>query len=217
MEELKMETPTTTPQRKKSKKKLIIGIIVAIVVVIAAFIGITSYQAVQEQKAAEEHAQRLAEYEKDLSSFLTWGHGAGIAAEGVVSTYSKVWHDAIFDSYATINGERYYDFNKALQAQYTVFSTDGTLEGMGASMELVNGVMKELKNPPEEFELEYQTALEAYSSLTDFVTLAENPTGNLQTFNQESSEKDNQMASDLQKLDSMIGYTDSLSEDNTEY
>jgi ABC-type uncharacterized transport system ATPase component len=54
-------------------------------------------------------------------------------------------------------------------------------------------------------------------SIETTLALAENPSGNLQTFNQVSSEKDNQMASDLQKLDSMIGYTDSLSEDNTEY
>src|SRR4051794_8686869 len=54
-------------------------------------------------------------------------------------------------------------------------------------------------------------------SIETTLALAENPSGNLQTFNQVSSEKDNQMTSDLQKLDSMIGYTDSLSEDNTEY
>jgi hypothetical protein len=200
-----VESETNSVEQKKSKKSKIIGLVVAIlVVIIGGLYGVHYYQQVQEKKAEEKHAKQLKAYQEDLNSFLDSAYEAGVTAEDVVSTFSDVWHSAIFDDFVTVNGQKYTDFNEVLQAQYDLYLTDGTFDKLDSAFEESNTIIKNLKNTPKEYEMEYEAALDVFDSLNDFVSLAKNPKGSLTTFNQESSEKDNAMASDIQKLDNML-------------
>lgn len=196
MSELNTDVNILVEEPKKKKGKAI-GIIIGFTLVIGIAIGFYFYLEAQKQKALEE-------YNNNLNIFLTAAYTTGVTAENIVNAYTDVWHSAIWDDYAEIDGERYYDFNDALTAQYSLFKEAGLLDTFDESFQLANKSMNKLDNPPAEFEREYEAANDLSDSLNDFVSLANNPSGNYNTFSSESNEKDAQMASDLQKLDNLL-------------
>lgn len=112
-------------------------------------------------------------------------------AETTCNLVSSVWHDTIFKEinastmqYTMQSGRFYDDFNDALTAllsseEYTEHSI--TIQ---ACQEVAAKYMQELRKPPKELEVCYETLCKMYEEFTAYTDLAINPTGSLNTFNQ---------------------------------
>ncbi|MCG5036700.1 hypothetical protein MAA39_09830 [Lactiplantibacillus plantarum] len=52
----------------------------------------------------------------------------GMSSEKIGNKLSQVWHDAIWeDDGVKIDGKYYTDFNKAINKQYSIYVSDGTI------------------------------------------------------------------------------------------
>jgi hypothetical protein len=64
--------------------------------------------------------------------------------------------------------------------------------------------MKDLQNPPEDLEKSYETALELYTVYKSLTDLAINPSGSLESFGQNKSQKIDKFLELFQKLETQM-------------
>jgi type II secretory pathway pseudopilin PulG len=178
------------------RKKIILGII-GVLLLVSAIIGIYQYE---QHKKQEE----LQAYKQTLKRFAKVELTAGYHAEQMIQDYSEVWYNTIFNDFSEIDGERYTDFSEAVNAAVNHYYANGALDDLDAKVEEGNELLKKLKNPPKEFEEEYKAAVKVHDSLNNFVIYAKEPSGTLQSFNEDTSEKDSQLSANLDKLNSML-------------
>lgn len=180
---------------KKSKK---IIAITSTVILIVALIVVAVVQ-VQKEKEAEEAAKRIEEYSTNLE-LVTYSmlSGAG-AAETCGNLIEKVWYNAIYeerddstDKYTRPRGYFVSDFNDALQNLYSDSSFSLQISGIEDNQDTVNSLMKELKNPPDEYEEAYEAVTEFYDAYLTLTNLATNPSGSLQTFSSNFNDADSE-------------------------
>ena len=178
------------------RKKLITGVIAAVVVIIIAIAG---FFAMQSSKAANERANYIS---------------GGAQAEDVCNLTKSVWYNSIFEEYDLETnkytrknngaGSFYDDFNDALTVLFTDKDMVSQISSIKENKTLVDSLMKDLQNPPEDLKNVYDLALEAYDSYTSLTDLAVSPSGNLQSYANEFSESDSALASAVKKLSSQI-------------
>ncbi|AKP78639.1 hypothetical protein AS52_03678 [Priestia megaterium Q3] len=189
--------------REKEKKRKLMLIVLTFVLIIAAFASIGAYHKHQERVAAEQKKKAGQKYKENLSSAYNQMVAAGSMMEDIINGYTEVWHAAIWNNGATIEGQRYTDFNMALAAQMTSYDTNGDLATVEATMTALDQKMDKLKNPPAKFKDEYAVSLDAYTAVKDMNTYV-NPSGSYQTYSQITNEKDNELASKLNSLEVRI-------------
>lgn len=189
------------------RKKLITGIIAAVVVIIIAIAG---FFAMQSSKAANERA----DYISNLNSVYLSMVSGGAQAEDVCNLTKSVWYNTIFEEYDLETnkytrknngaGSFYDDFNDALTVLFTDKDMVSQISSIKENKTLVDSLMKDLQNPPEDLKNVYDLALEAYDSYTSLTDLAVSPSGSLQSYADEFSESDSALASAVKKLSSQI-------------
>ncbi len=189
-------------EKEKKKRKLML-IVLTFVLIIAAFASIGAYHKHQERVAAEQKKKAEQKYKENLSSAYDQMVAAGSMMEDIINGYTEVWHAAIWNDGATIDGQHYTDFNMALAAQMASYDMNGDLATVEATMTSLDQTMDELKNPPAKFKDEYTVALDAYTAVKDMNTYV-NPSGSYQTYSQITNEKDNELASKLNSLEVRI-------------
>lgn len=191
-------TAVNLPQMNKNTKKYIIIAAIAVIAIIAAiFIGKGIHNSNLEKQAAERSAQYIADIETASFSMLM----GAIDAEDAGNLIKKVWYNSIYeerdsetDKYTRPNGYFLDDFNDALTYLFLDEDFIELCDGIEANQELVSGMMKELKNPPEEHEDAYDAIRELYDAYTDLTNLAINPSGNLSSFSENFNEADSEVA-----------------------
>lgn len=178
---------------KNTKKYIVIAVVAVLAVIIALFVG----KSVKEQKLAEEAAQRSADYASTLETASYTMLLGAIEAEEAGNLIKNVWYNAIYeerdtktDKYTRPDGWWVDDFNEALGNLFSDSDFIGTISSIESNQELVAGLMKDLKNPPEEYEDAYEAIKELYDAYTSLTNLATNPTGSLQTFSENFNEAD---------------------------
>jgi len=184
----------------KNKKKLIIIIIVAVVAVIALLAGgsaVKKQNAVKASAAYEENLQ-LATY-----SMLT---GAS-EAETCGNLIKQVWYNAIYeekdsetDEYTRPDGYFVSDFNDALQNLFSDSDFTGQIADIEDNQDTVAKLMKELQNPPEEWEAAYDDLQELYDAYLDLTNLVTSPSGSLQTYSSNFNDADSETANAYEKM-----------------
>lgn len=177
------------------KVKVIIGIIVALVLVggVTVF-GVNQYQ---NKKAAEEYAQRVKEYADNLE-LATYSMLSGASeAETCGNLIKQVWYNAIYeerdgetDRYTRPNGYFVSDFNDALGNLFIDTSFQSKIRSIEENQKTVASLMKELKNPPEEYKDAYEAISELYGAYLSLTNLATDPSGSLQTFSSNFNDAD---------------------------
>lgn len=191
-------TAVKLPGMAKNTKKYIIIAAIAVVVLIAAiFIG----KGIHNSNLEKQAAQRSAEYLTDLeTASFTMLMGA-IDAEDAGNLIKKVWYNSIYeerdsetDKYTRPNGYFLDDFNDALAKLFSDSDFIELCSGIEDNQDLVAGMMKDLKNPPEEHEDAYDAIKEFYDAYTDLTNLAINPSGNLSSFSENFNEADSEVA-----------------------
>lgn len=141
---------------KVTKKiKVIIGVVVILLAIGGATVfGVNQYQ---KKKAAEEYAQRVEEYSDNLKlAAVTMLTGAS-DAESSANLIKQVWYNAIYekrddktDKYTRPKGYFVSDFNDALGNLYADSDFSSKINSIEDNQDTVNGLMKKLKNPPDE-------------------------------------------------------------------
>ena len=186
-------TAVNLPKMTKNTKKYVV---IAVVAVLAVIIALLVGKNVKEQKLAEEAAQRSADYASTLeTASFTMLLGA-IDAEEAGNLIKSVWYNAIYEEYDSETNKYtrpngyYVDFNDALGNLFADSSFQSTISSIESNQELVAGLMKDLKNPPEEYEDAYEAIMELYDAYKALTNLATNPTGSLQTFSENFNEAD---------------------------
>lgn len=169
------------------KVKVIIGIVVALLLVGGAiFFGVNQYQ---KKKAAEEYAQKVETYAVNLE-LATYSMLTGASdAETCGNLIKQVWNNAIYkksddttDKYTKTKGYFVSDFNEALGNLFLDTSFQSKISSIEENQKTVNSLMKELKNPPEEYKDAYEAISELYDAYISLTNLATDPSGSLQTF-----------------------------------
>lgn len=177
------------------KVKIIIGIVVALVLVGGATIfGVNQYQ---KKKAAEEYAQRVEEY-ADTLELDTYSMLSGASdAETCGNLIKQVWYNAIYekkddetDKYTRPKGYFVSDFNDALGNLFADESFSSKVSSIKDNRETVNGLMKNLKNPPDEYRDAYDAVSDLYDAYISLTNCAVDPSGSLQTYSSNFNDAD---------------------------
>lgn len=181
---------------KVTKKiKNIIGIVVALLIVGGATVfGVTQYQ---KKKAAEEYAQMVEEYSENLKLATATILIGASDAESSANLIKQVWHNAIYekrndktDKYTQPKGYFVSDFNDALGNLYADSSFSSKISSIEDNQDTVNGLMKNLKNPPDEYKDAYDAVSALYNAYIALTNCATDPSGSLQTYSSTFNDAD---------------------------
>lgn len=189
-------TGVSLPKRKKNKK---LFVIIAIVVVVLLGAGLIVGNIIHQKKLAEEARMKEEYLEKlELASY-TMLVGAA-EAEDAGNLIKSVWFNSIYeesdpttDKYTRPNGYFYDDFNDALSLLFFDDDFIVQLDTIEANQEEVAKLMKDLKNPPEEYEDAYDALKKYYEAYTNLTNLAINPSGSLTTFSENFNTADTEV------------------------
>ena len=169
--------------------------------VIALFlVGNNIHQKNLAAKAEAEAAQLREKYSADLETATYTMLLGAIEAEDAGNLIKSVWYNAIYEEYDAETNKYtrpngyYVDFNDALSNLFSDSDFKSKVSSIESNQELVAGMMKDLKNPPEEYKEAYDAIKELYDAYTALTNLATNPTGSLTTFSQNFNEADTEVA-----------------------
>lgn len=173
----------------KNKKLLIKVIIAAIAVVIVAVLIL------QIQKKT-----RIKDYSENLElTAITMLSGAS-DAETCGNLIEQVWRNAIYetrdsstDKYTRPNGYFVSSFSTAVHNLFEDSSFSSKIRSIENNQDEVQALMKELKNPPREYEEAYDKISELYDAYTELTELVTSPSGSLQTFSSNFEEVDSEI------------------------
>lgn len=175
--------------QKMLKMAGIVLVILAIVIVGAKQISSSS-----AQKRGEKYAESLQE------TALMMLKGAGDAENCGNLTY-KVWRNAIYeeddsetDIYTKSGGRFVSDFNDALKKLFWTPSFKKKLSQIEENQNTVRAMMKDMKNPPEEYEDAYEALSELYDAYLELTNLVSDPNGSLQTYSNDFTAADSKTA-----------------------
>lgn len=184
----------TNPQQvevmgmKFSKKILISGVAIVIIVAIA-IIGIFQ---LKKQNTAKSYGENL--------EVITYTMLSGASdAESCGNLIKQVWYNAIYeerdsetDPYTRPDGYFVSDFNEALQNLFSDESFTEQINSIEDNQATVQSLMKEMRNPPDEYEEAYDALSEMYDAYINLTNLVTNPSGSLQTFSTNFNDADSE-------------------------
>ncbi len=177
--------------KQKTKKQILISSIIAVALLFVFLISNIIHQNMLK-KAATEYYQNLG-----TASYMMLTGAA--ESEKACNLIKKVWRNAIYEEYdedtnkyTRPDGYFVDDFNTALSNLFSDENFKSIISGIESNQKGVAKVMKELKNPPEQYKEAYDEIKEFYSAYTNLTNLATNPQGSLTTFSQNFSEADSE-------------------------
>lgn len=185
---------------KASKKKKNKGIVVtAIVLSIAIIIGLLGTFVISKVKSAVYY---------DNLEAVTYKMLDGAAdAETAGNLIKSVWYNTIYkkrdtatDKYTLKKGKFVNDFNDALDNLFSDEEFQESISAIRNNQDEVAMLMKQLKNPPKEYEEAYSALkmyYDNYLALTDMVI---DPTGSLQSFSDEFNDADKATVNSYEKM-----------------
>lgn len=183
------------PQLNKKTKKIIgIALSATVLAVIAIIIIISLVNKRNAQQAAEDYAKNL-----DL---VTYGMLSGAAdAETAGNLIHDVWYNSIYqesdpttDEYTRSSFGGYHDdFNTSLGNLFSDASFTSQIDALESNQAVINELMKQLANPPEEFKEAYVVLKDYYNAYYELTSLVISPTGSLQTFTDNFNEADSEV------------------------
>ena len=200
-------TAVNLKMRENTKKYLLIGIIAAIL------IGIIGYAVSSHNKKVAEENARLAaeEYISDVEG-VTYTMLTGAAdAEDAGNLIKRVWYNSIYeeydsetDKYTRPYGYFFDDFNDALEMLFEDASFKSLLSSIEDNQSLVSGLMKDLKNPPEEHKEAYEALKAYYGAYLELTNMVTNLSGSYTTFSEGFNDSVDEVVRCLNTMDLYI-------------
>ena len=187
----------------KKSKRIFIVLLIFIAVCTAIAYGKAQMQREKAIAAAEKEAAEAAKISEEYSANLEMAAYSMIASAGQAeecgNLIQQVWYNAIYeerntstDKYTRPNGYFVTDFNDALNNLFEDSSFQTKISNIEKNQDTMNSLMKELKNPPEEYEDAYEAVSELYDAYLTLTNLVVNPTGSLQTFSDDFNDADSE-------------------------
>ena len=188
-------TGVSLPKVQKKRMIMIAAAAAAVLAVVLIGNGVRQQQLqARTQQLAEEYAANM----EAASQTMLLG---AIDAENTGNLIKSVWYNSIYeerdsetDKYTRPNGYFVSDFNDALANLFADSDFQDTIASIEPNQQLVSDLMKDLRNPPEEFEDAYEALGELYDAYTALTNLTTNPSGSLTTFSQDFNDADSEMA-----------------------
>ncbi len=185
---------------KKSKKIIAIVAIIAVIVAVVSVVGVQVYKKQAAEKAAAEAQQASEEYASNLNLAVISMLSGASDAETCGNLIKSVWYNAIYeerddstDEYTRPNGYFVSDFNDALSNLFSDSSFASDISDIESNQDTVQDLMKNLKNPPEEYEDAYEAVNDMYDAYIAFTNLVTSPSGSLQTYSSNFNDADSEM------------------------
>lgn len=159
---------------KPSKKKKSI-ITICVIVVIAIIIGAFAISTISKQSYSDNL--------KKASSLMLTGAASAEDAGGLIH---DVWYNTIYEerdsSTDKYTKDAYGDFNDSLSVLFADSTFSSQISGIKSNQDSVAAIMKELANPPREYQEAYTAIMNYYDAYLELTNLAINPTGSLTSF-----------------------------------
>jgi len=197
-----LDSSKTIQSRTGSKRRKIALISVAAVLAVAIItvVTVTFTNRAEAARLAEEAAQEAEEYKTNLELISYTMLSGAVDAETAGNLIHDVWYNSIYEEYDSTTdkytrknngtGSFYDDFNTALSNLFSDESFVSTIDLVNDNQTEVSDLMKQLTNPPAEFEEAYEAVKDYYSAYYDFTSLVVSPTGSLQTFTENFNDAD---------------------------
>ena len=171
---------------KKKVLKIIIIAIAAIAVIAAIFYGVSANK---EKKAQEAAAKALSSYSDNFDLCVSTMYLGAVQAEKTGGLIHDVWYNTIYeerdtntDKFTRSNGYFNDDFNDSLSNLFGDSSFQSDISNIKTNQDLVASLMKDLKNPPDEYKDAYDALKDLYEVYTDLTQCAVDPSGNLSSY-----------------------------------
>lgn len=168
--------------------------------------------------------KKTAEYKTDLQSVADSMLDNSAAAETILNQYATVWDYSIksrgaipIDEMSTITGfergviEKYFKINNAGNIpndfSINIHSLNAYYEGTGQLEEIkslsndVKSKVSGLNEPPKGFEKVYEEVLDMYNLSEEYIDMALNPSGSLQSFNEDRKRLSSEIISKFKRIE----------------
>lgn len=196
-------TPVEVTVSKSAKKNFVKIAVAVLVVVVVALVGFVGYKA-SENKKAQEASEAYYENLKDVTNTML---SSAASAESAGNLIKQVWYNAIYeernsatDKYTRPNGYFVSDFNEALGNLFSDSSFKSKISSIESNQDDVLSIMKELQNPPEEYESAYAALQNFYDDYLELTNLVTDPSGSLTTFSSNFNDADNAVSNSYGKM-----------------
>ena len=192
-------------QNKSSSKmiKVIIFLIIIVVVIVSAVVLI--------KKKKSEIASSL--YESNLGIITFDMLDGSVQAEECNNKISKVWSNSIWkeddpetDKFTKINGVFNDDFNDSLSALFKDPDFIEIRDKVKENQRNVNKLMKEMKNPPKEWQEAYEDLKDYYNDYLTLTNLCTSPSGSYNTYTANFSQADTDVVNGYDKVQNYLDY-----------
>ena len=174
----------------KKKIKIIISVVAFIMIAVIAIVGFKIISLNNEKKAYADN------YKKIVNLMLSGASNA----ESACGLIHDVWANTIYeeddsktDEYTKdSNGEFYDDFNTSLMMLMVSDNFTADIDDIKENQEQVQKLMKDMKNPPDEYKEAYDSLKNFYDAYTKLVGLATDPSGNLSSYTSNFNDADSE-------------------------
>lgn len=191
------------------KKTVIIGIFSIFIIV-----GIICFIATVNKQNAEKKSKELNEQYKSYLETITYRMLTGaIQAEDCGNKIKVVWSNTIFqtddpetDKYTKKNGVFNDDFNDSLLTLFADPDFIKITDGVKQNQTEVNELMKEIKNPPKEWEEAYRDFKDFYDDYLTLTNICTNPSGSLTTYSSNFNNADSDTLNGYNKIKAYLDY-----------
>lgn len=194
-----------------SKKFVIIGgsILTVLIVIPIVLFSINQYQQIQTHNAKVAAQKKTAALEKKkekqfasvFPTFLSDAADVGGQAEIIGGKFYDVWQKTIDDGSVKISGEKYTDFNDAIEVQSAVFDANGDLDKIKVAYDNLKRDYKVLsQNVTKRSRDKFARVKKLYSDLNEFYNLSTSPSGSLSSYSTDFNQLDSDIAAALKDL-----------------
>lgn len=191
------------------KKKIMTGIVIIIVAVLLIFI----YTLIKNNSEKQKAEALSRQYKTNLYTITLKMLTGSAEAESCGNKIRKVWSNTIWedddpetDKYTKTNGKFNDDFNDSLRTLFADSDFIKITDGVEENQKEVNKLMKEMKNPPEEWKDAYSDLKDYYDDYLTLTNLCTNPSGSLQTYTTNFNNADTDALNGYNKVQSYLDY-----------
>lgn len=197
-------------ENKEKIKKILAGVVVLIIIIFSVIIGMKIWN-------EKQYIANVYELKENIQL-------AAVTAEDVVDLTGQVWIDSIYRDYNvetakyTIkkkhysSGVKYYfdeeyeeDFNEALTKLFEDPSIQEKINSINYSSQYINEISLKLQNPPQKYERLYDTVTELMDAYISLTYMATDPSGNYQSFIDNTNISKTDIIENYKKLDMLLG------------
>ena len=196
--------------KNKPGKKCIIIAIITLLAIISAMFGVIKVNKMYEQrielKASEQYERNLF----DITGKMLEG---AADAEKCCNKRLNVWKNSIWkksdlktDKYTKTNGVFNDDFNDSLNILEKDAEFVNIINGIIENNHEVNMLIKNMKNPPKEWEKEYKDLMNYYENYVAYIDLAIYPKGSYNSYSEDCNKADAAFNKAYGKMRMHLGY-----------